>query len=116
VLTRLAVGLLWLRFPPFLAPSGRARRLAYAAEPQRRESAFNLARCFPSSRASVALAKRHFAALGRSIVGRGILLVIARIARLVRPSAQTTSREKPVCSPHSRLTPARRGCRWNRRP
>jgi Kdo2-lipid IVA lauroyltransferase/acyltransferase len=93
VLTRFAVGLLWvLHFLPYgaLAAFGAGLgRLAYVAVPSRRRVCLvNLARCFPdlSERERVALAKRHFAALGRSIVERGILFWSSgkRIARLVR--------------------------------
>jgi len=93
VLTRFAVGLLWvLHFLPYgaLAACGAGLgRLAYVAVPSRRRVCLvNLARCFPdlSERERVALAKRHFAALGRSIVERGILFWSSgkRIARLVR--------------------------------
>jgi KDO2-lipid IV(A) lauroyltransferase len=93
VLTRFAVGLLWLlHFLPYgvLAAVGAGLgRLAYVAVwPRRRVCLVNLARCFPdlSERERIALAKRHFAALGRSIVERGILFWASgdRIARLVR--------------------------------
>ena len=93
MLTRFAVGLLWvLHFLPYgaLAACGAGLgRLAYVAVPSRRRVCLvNLARCFPdlSERERVALAKRHFAALGRSIVERGILFWSSgkRIARLVR--------------------------------
>ncbi|MGE5791733.1 MAG: lipid A biosynthesis acyltransferase [Bacteroidota bacterium] len=93
MLTRVAVGLLWLlHFLPLriLAPIGAGvGRLAYLLWPPRRRICLvNLARCFPEldERARVALAKRHFAALGRSVVERGILFWSsgARIARVVR--------------------------------
>jgi KDO2-lipid IV(A) lauroyltransferase len=93
MLTRLAVGLLWcLHFLPLaiLVPVGAgAGRLAYRLVPGRRRVCLtNLARCFPelSEGERVALARRHFAALGRSVVERGILFWSsrARIERLVR--------------------------------
>ena len=93
MLTRTAVGLLWvLRFLPLraLAPIGAGLgRLAYFFWPARRRVCLvNLARCFPEldEGARVALAQRHFAALGRSVVERGILFWSsgARIARLAR--------------------------------
>lgn len=93
MLTRFAVGLLWLlRFLPLgvLALIGAGcGRLAYPLWPARRRVCLiNLARCFPDlpERERVALARRHFAALGRSVVERGILFWSsgARIARLVR--------------------------------
>ena len=93
MLTRLAVGSLWLlHFLPFgaLARIGAGcGRLSYHLWPARRRIALvNLAKCFPGlpERERVALAKRHFAALGRSVVERGILFWSsgARIARLVR--------------------------------
>lgn len=93
MLTRLAVAALWLlHFLPLavLAPLGAGLgRLAYRALGERRRVCrANLARCFPGldERARATLAKRHFAALGRSVVERGILLWSrgARIARIVR--------------------------------
>ncbi len=93
MLTRLAVGSLWLlHFLPFgaLARIGAGfGRLSYHLWPARRRIALvNLAKCFPGlpERERVALAKRHFAALGRGVVERGILFWSsgARIARLVR--------------------------------
>ena len=93
MLTRLGVGFLWLLhfLPlPVLARIGAGLgRLAFVALRGRRHVCLvNLARCFPEldERARVALARRHFAALGRSIVERGILFWSrgSRIARLVR--------------------------------
>ncbi len=113
MLTRLAVGLLWLlHFLPLglLAPIGAGLgRLAYVAVPSRRRVCLvNLARCFPdlSERERVALAKRHFAALGRSVVERGLLFWSSgdRIARLVRIVGYEhfESAQKPVVlfAPH----------------
>ena len=94
VLTRLAVGLLWLLH--FLAArrarAGRRRPRAAGVSPLAASAGgsrlINLALCFPelTERERVALAKRHFAALGRSVVERGILFWSSgeRIARLVR--------------------------------
>jgi len=93
VLIRLAVAALWLlHFLPLrvLAPIGAGLgRLAYRLVPgRRRVCLINLAKCFPEldERARVAVAKRHFAWLGRSVVERGILFWSSgeRIARLVR--------------------------------
>jgi KDO2-lipid IV(A) lauroyltransferase len=93
VLTRFAVGLLWLlHFLPFgvLTPIGAGfGRLAYHLWPARRRVCLiNLARCFPdlAERERTALARRHFAALGRSVVERGVLFWSSRerIARVVR--------------------------------
>ena len=93
MLSRLAVAVLWLlHFLPLrvLAPIGAGLgRLAYRLVPgRRRVCLINLAKCFPEldERARVALAKRHFASLGRSVVERGILFWSSgeRIARLVR--------------------------------
>jgi KDO2-lipid IV(A) lauroyltransferase len=113
VLTRSAVGLLWLlRLLPLwaLAPIGAGvGRLAYSVWPARRRVCLvNLARCFPEldERARVALAKRHFAALGRSVVERGILFWSrgARIARIVRLAGREhyDAAKKPVVlfAPH----------------
>ena len=113
MLTRLTIGLLWLlRFLPFrvLAAFGAGLgRLAYVAiRPRRRVCLVNLARCFPdlSECERVALAQRHFAALGRSIVERGILFWSSgkRIARLVRIVGYEhfESAQKPVVmfAPH----------------
>ena len=93
MLTRLAVATLWLlHFLPLrvLAPIGAGLgRLAYLVVPGRRRVCLvNLAKCFPEldERARATLARRHFAALGRSVVERGILFWSSgeRIARLVR--------------------------------
>ena len=93
MLTRLAIGVLWLlHFLPLglLAPLGAGLgRLAYhLVRGRRRVCLINLARCFPEldERARGALARRHFASLGRSVAERGILFWSPgeRIARLVR--------------------------------
>jgi KDO2-lipid IV(A) lauroyltransferase len=113
VLTRLAVGLLWLLhfLPlPLLAPIGRGLgRLAFVVLRERRRVCLvNLAKCFPEldEGARIALAKRHFAALGRSIVERSILFWSrgARIARIVRLAGREhfDAAKKPVVlfAPH----------------
>jgi KDO2-lipid IV(A) lauroyltransferase len=113
VLTRLAVGLLWLLhfLPlPLLAPIGRGLgRLAFVVLRERRRVCLvNLAKCFPElgEGARIALAQRHFAALGRSIVERGILFWSrgARIARIVRLAGREhfDAAKKPVVlfAPH----------------
>lgn len=91
--TRLAVGLLWLlRLLPLalLAPLGAGLGMvAYALLRERREVCLvNLERCFPDLAAPArrGLARRHFRALGRSVLERGILWWSrpARIERLVR--------------------------------
>ncbi|MET0681391.1 MAG: lipid A biosynthesis acyltransferase [Burkholderiales bacterium] len=113
MLTRLAVAALWLlHFLPLrvLGPIGASLgRLAYFAVAGRRHVCLvNLARCFPEldGRERVALAKRHFAALGRSVVERGILFWssgrrIARVVRLVGREHYDAAR-KPVVlfAPH----------------
>jgi KDO2-lipid IV(A) lauroyltransferase len=91
--TQGAVGLLWLlHFLPLwlLAPIGAGLgRIAYVLLADRRRVCLvNLERCLPDMPASErrALAKRHFAALGRSLVHHGILFWSPgkRIARIVR--------------------------------
>jgi len=93
VLTRLAVGLLWLlRFLPLalLAPVGESVGWGtfYMWRERRQICLINLARCFPhlSERERRALAKRHFGVLGRSVVERGLLWWSRgeRVARVVR--------------------------------
>ncbi|HWQ38781.1 MAG TPA: lipid A biosynthesis acyltransferase [Burkholderiales bacterium] len=93
VLTRCGIGLLWLLHflpVPVLAPIGAALgRLGFHLLAERRHVCLvNLAKCFPQMPESErrALAKRHFAALGRSMVDHGILFWSSarRIARLVR--------------------------------
>ena len=88
-----AVGLLWLlHFLPLwlLAPIGTGLgRIGYLLLSERRRICLvNLERCFPDMPATerLALAKRHFAALGRSLVDHGILFwsPAKRIARIVR--------------------------------
>jgi len=93
VLTRLAIGVLWLlRLLPLalLAPIGEALGwVAFHLWRERRHVCLvNLERCFAAlpERERRALAKRHFAVLGRSVVERGILWWSRgeRIARLIR--------------------------------
>jgi KDO2-lipid IV(A) lauroyltransferase len=93
VVTRLAVAFLWLlHFLPLrmLAPIGAALgRLGYHLIRERREVCqINLAKCFPAmpQRERVALAKRHFSALGRAVVDHGVLFWSSsrRIKRMVR--------------------------------
>ena len=93
MLTRLAVGLLWLLhfLPlPLLAPIGEGVGLAaYAAIAKRRRICLrNLELCFPHMTADErrALARRHFRWLGRSYVERGLLWWAseARLRRLIR--------------------------------
>lgn len=93
MLTRLAVGLLWLlHFLPLalLAPIGEAVGLAgYALVARRRRICLrNLELCFPDLPAAErrALARRHFRWLGRSYLERGLLRWAGerRLRRLVR--------------------------------
>jgi KDO2-lipid IV(A) lauroyltransferase len=93
VLTRLGVGLLWLLhwLPlPLLALLGRGLgRLALALGRERREVVqTNLRLCFPDLPADERerLARRHFEAVGRSLLERGLCWWAgeARLRRLVR--------------------------------
>ncbi len=93
MLTRLAVGLLWLLhfLPlPVLAPIGEGvGLLAYVLIGKRRRICLrNLELCFPDMTAAErrALARRHFRWLGRSYVERGLLWWAseARLRRLIR--------------------------------
>lgn len=93
MLTRLAVGLLWLlHFLPLslLAPIGEAVGLAaWVFVPKRRRICLrNLELCFPDMPEPErrALARRHFRWLGRSYVERGLLWWAgeARLRRLIR--------------------------------
>jgi KDO2-lipid IV(A) lauroyltransferase len=96
LLTRLAVGLLWLlHFLPAraLARAGEALgRLGYHLVASRRRVCLtNLELCFPQlgGRERVALAKDTFAAFGRSVVERAVLWwgSAERIERMVRIEA-----------------------------
>ena len=93
MMARIALGLLWLlHFLPLgvLAPMGRAlgTLLYWLGRERRRVALANLRLCFPEldRRARIALAKRHFQALSRSLLERGILwwASAARIQRTVR--------------------------------
>jgi len=92
-MTRLALGLMWLLhwLPyPWLAACGRLfGRLFFLFGRQRRHIALtNLGLCFPdmTEAQKSALARRHFAAFGRSFLERGLLWWASpeRIRRLVR--------------------------------
>jgi Kdo2-lipid IVA lauroyltransferase/acyltransferase len=93
VLTRFAVGLLWLlHFLPFpllaVIGAGLGRLGFYLIRERRHVCLTNLAKCFPDmpERERVSLAKRHFAAVGRAFLDHGVLFWSSqrRIARLVR--------------------------------
>jgi Kdo2-lipid IVA lauroyltransferase/acyltransferase len=93
VLTRFAVGLLWLlHFLPFtllaVIGAGLGRLGFYLIRERRHVCLTNLAKCFPDmpERERVALAKRHFAAVARAFLDHGVLFWSSqrRIARLVR--------------------------------
>jgi KDO2-lipid IV(A) lauroyltransferase len=96
VLTRLAAGFLWLlHFLPLavLARVGEALgRLGYHLVPSRRKVCLkNLELCFPqlAEHERVALARRAFAAFGRSVIERSVLWFGPgdRIANMVRIEA-----------------------------
>jgi KDO2-lipid IV(A) lauroyltransferase len=103
MLTRLAVGLLWLLhfLPlPLLAPLGEAVGLAaWVVVPKRRRICLrNLELCFPDMPVPErrALARRHFRWLGRSYVERGLLWWAseARLRRLIRVEGLENARRK----------------------
>ena len=93
MLTRLALGLIWLAHRlPFAAIARIGRGIGWLgyrlAVPRRVVVLTNLRLCFPEmpERERVALARRHFSALGRSFLERGILWYAAkeRVMRFVR--------------------------------
>lgn len=93
MLARIALALMWLlHFLPLsiLARVGEAfGMMLYALGAERRRVCFvNLARCFPAfaQKERARLARRHFRALGRSILERGILWWSprTRVMRLTR--------------------------------
>jgi KDO2-lipid IV(A) lauroyltransferase len=114
MLTRAAFALLWLlRFLPLwlLAPIGAGLgRLGYLLLSERRRVCLtNLERCFPEMprKERIALAKQHFAALGRSFVDHGILFWssgrrIARMVRIVGKEQLSVVKARPaiVLAPH----------------
>jgi KDO2-lipid IV(A) lauroyltransferase len=114
MLTRAAFAALWLlRFLPLrlLSPIGTALgRLGYLLLSERRQVCLrNLERCFPEMPRSerIALARRHFAALGRAFVDHGVLFWSSgrRIARMVRIVGEehlkvVKSRPAIVLAPH----------------
>jgi KDO2-lipid IV(A) lauroyltransferase len=93
VLARLGLAVMWLlHFLPLglLAPAGEALGMLFYAFgfERRRVCLLNLARCLPELGATErsALARRHFRAVGRSLLDRGILWWAPRerIVRMVR--------------------------------
>jgi Kdo2-lipid IVA lauroyltransferase/acyltransferase len=93
VLTRIAVGIVWvLHFLPFalFARIGSALGgfLYFLAHERRKVCLTNLARCFPqmAERERVGIARAHFRAFGRTVLERSILWWAPReeIVRLVR--------------------------------
>jgi KDO2-lipid IV(A) lauroyltransferase len=93
VLTRLAVGIVWvLHFLPLAVfariGSGLGGFLFYFARERRTVCLINLARCFPQmpERERVAVAKAHFRAFGRTVLERSLLWWAPReqVLRLVR--------------------------------
>jgi KDO2-lipid IV(A) lauroyltransferase len=93
VLTRLGIGALWcLRFLPLGVLSWVGGALGWVTfhlwSERRHICLINLQKCFPnlSEGERRALARRHFVALGRSVVERGILWWSSgeRVARLIR--------------------------------
>ena len=80
MLTRIAVGIVWLLhflpFPVFARiGSGLGGASYYLARARRNVCLTNLARCFPQTpeRERVAIAKAHFRAFGRTLLERAIL-------------------------------------------
>ncbi|MEX0959526.1 MAG: lipid A biosynthesis acyltransferase [Burkholderiales bacterium] len=114
MLTRLAVGLLWLlRFLPLpllaLIGAGLGRLGYHLIHERRRVCLTNLAKCFPDmpEHERVALAKRHFAAVGQALFDHGILFWssarrIKRLVRIVNPERFAESLSKPtiLLAPH----------------
>ena len=95
MIARLGIGLIWLLHllpPSTLARAGEALGMLFYrfGHERRRVCLVNLERCLPALAQAerVALAKRHFRALGRSLVERGILWWAPRerIMRLVQVS------------------------------
>jgi len=93
MLTRIAVGIVWLlHFLPLAIfariGSGLGGLFYYVARERRRVCLTNLARCFPQmpERERVAIAKAHFRAFGRTLLERSILWWAPRedILRMVR--------------------------------
>jgi len=93
VLTRIAIGFVWLlHFLPLAAfariGSGLGGLFYYLARERRNVCLTNLARCFPQTpeRERVAIAKAHFRAFGRTLLERSILWWAPReeILRTVR--------------------------------
>jgi Kdo2-lipid IVA lauroyltransferase/acyltransferase len=93
VLTRIAVGIVWLlHFLPLSwfarIGSGLGGTLYFFAHERRKVCLTNLARCFPQMPEAerVAIAKAHFRAFGRSVLERSILWWAPRerVMRLVR--------------------------------
>lgn len=114
MLARIAIGLMWLlHFLPLelLAPIGETfGLLVYAlGRERRRVCRVNLARCFPELPESARrrLARRHFRAVGRSFLERGILWWsrrrrIERLIRLAGMEHLRAERGRPVIllAPH----------------
>ena len=114
MLARLALAGMWLlHFLPLglLARSGEALGLLFYAlgAERRRVCLLNLARCLPQLAASerAALARRHFRAVGRSLLDRGILWWaprerILRVARLCGSEHLRALKGQPVIllAPH----------------
>lgn len=114
MLTRLALALIWLVHPlPFRAIAKIGRGIGWLgywlAIPRRKVVLVNLALCFPemSPRDRVALARRHFSALGRSYLDRSILWYasaerVRRFVRLENRELFETAKAKPLVllAPH----------------
>jgi KDO2-lipid IV(A) lauroyltransferase len=114
MLTRLALALIWLVHPlPFGAIAKIGRGIGWLgywlAVPRRKVVLVNLALCFPEmpQRERVALAKRHFSALGRSYLDRGVLWYasadrVRRFVRLEHRELFESAKEKPLVllAPH----------------
>lgn len=93
MLTRFALGLIWLVHPlPFAAIAKVGRAIGWLgyrlALPRRQVVLTNLRLCFPglSESERIVLAKRHFSALGRAFLDRSVLWYApeARVKQFVR--------------------------------
>ena len=114
MLTRLALGLIWLVHPlPFAAIATVGRAIGWLgywlAVPRRKVVLTNLRLCFPALSESErdALARRHFSALGRAFLDRSILWYapeerVKRFVRLENRELYEASKNAPLLllAPH----------------
>ena len=93
MITRFALGLIWLvHVLPFRAIARIGRAIGWLgywlAAPRRKVVLTNLRLCFPdlNDTERIALARRHFSALGRSFLERSVLwyATMERVLRFVR--------------------------------